>query len=307
LSPRNESLADLIQIVTLGCIVVLAAGGALAFWLARRALAPVERLRQQAAAISEVDAARSLDVPDTNDEVSRLASTLNDVLGRLRASMERERSFVMDAGHELRTPLALLAGEIELALDTTTDDAHRETLLRLQRDTQRLIVLAEDLLALSRAERGARRDVPLRSTVEAVVARIAPAATTTSTNVEVNIQDHLRVRVEPGQFERVIANLVENAHRHAATDIEISARHDAHHDLGAGVELVVRDFGEGFPEGFANVAIERFTRADPSRSGPGSGLGLAIVQTIVHAHGGTVRAANAHPGPGALVSVHVPD
>jgi signal transduction histidine kinase len=268
LSARNESLDDLIQLLVGGGIVVLLAGGGLAFWLARVAIAPVDELVEQ-----------------------------------LHASVDRERAFVADAGHELRTPLALLAGEVELALDSVTDEEHRSTLERLQRDTQRLTTLAEDLLSMTSAAGGARRDVDVRDVVTTVVERLPAGPTGTRPDVALHIDRDLAVHVDPGQFERVVANLLENAVRHAATDVEVSAHRVDDSDL---VELQVRDHGAGFADGFEAIAFERFTRADASRTGPGSGLGLAIVETIVHAHGGSVRAANAETGTGAVVSVQLP-
>jgi signal transduction histidine kinase len=249
-------------------------------------------MRAEAAAVSADAPGRRLQVPPARDELSRLASTLNEMLERLEAALERERTFVADASHELRTPLALLKVELELALRRPRSAPELESALRSAAgEADRLTQLAEDLLVLARADQGRlqlrRRPVPAGEVVAAVGERFAGRADAEGRAIEVDAPGDLDLHADVLRLEQALGNLVANALEYGRGTIRLSAVAE-----NGRVELHVRDEGPGFPAGFLPRAFERFSRADEGRSGGGAGLGLAIVNVIATAHGGSAHVAN---------------
>ena len=287
--------------------VVIAGAGA--YWLARAALSPVERLRRQVAALSARDEEASIEVPATRDEIAALAATMNDLLGRLQRALSRQRAFVADASHELRTPLAVLRGELELAdrpgrsrdqLAAAVRSAAAEA-DRLARITSDLLLLArsdDDRLSL-RLERAELRSLLARS-AELAGPRLAEAGLT----CRVDAPAELRARIDPDWISQAVDNLLGNALRFAPRGSVIVLAAQA---SGADLDIEVRDDGPGFPAEFLPHAFERFRRPDTGRSRDdgGAGLGLAIVQAVAAAHGGVAAARN-KPGGGAVVTLHLP-
>lgn len=291
-----------------GPIAVLLAG--LGAWLlAGAALRPVDRMRRQAAEISGRDTNGRLVVPRTRDEVAALGNTFNALLGRLQDALERERGFVADAGHELRTPMAILRTELELAARPgRSRDELVEAVGQAAKETDRLIRLAEDLLLLARMDdsRPMLRpiELPLAELMQAA-ARGAEALTDDrGISVLVDVPDDLVVTVDADRLRQAVDNLLANATRHASagSPVELTARRD-----GDAVTIEVADRGPGFPAEFLPHAFERFQRAeaDRSRDSGGSGLGLSIVQAIARAHGGSAEAAN-RAGGGAVLTLRLP-
>jgi signal transduction histidine kinase len=240
----------------------------------RTALAPLTRLTGAAAEIERTgDARRRLPQPESDDEVGRLAATLNEMLTALERGRERERRFLADASHELRTPLTSLAGNIDFLARHGASD---ELVAELQQDTQRLARLADDLLALSREEAATRPD-EIVSLDE--LARAAGAA-----DIEV-VADPASVRGDRDALERALSNLVENARRHGSGRITIET------ETKEGLALLtVADEGPGLREEETKLAFGRFWRG---RRGAGSGLGLAIVRATAERHGGRAYAGGA--------------
>ena len=291
------------EIAAAGAIfVVVACVGA--YWLARAALSPVERLRRQVAALSARDEESSIEVPATRDEIAALAATMNDLLGRLQRALSRQRAFVADASHELRTPLAVLRGELELA---DRPGRSREELAAAVRgaatEADRLARITSDLLLLARSdedrlslqlEQAELRPLLARS-AELAQPRMAEAGLT----CRVDVPADLRARIDPDWISQAADNLLGNALRFAprGSVIVLAARAS-----GADLDLEVRDDGPGFPAEFLPHAFERFRRSGPG----GTGLGLAIVQAIAAAHGGVATARN-QPGGGAVVGLHLPN
>ena len=250
-----------------GAAFVLAAGLG-AYWLARAALSPVERMRREVAALSERDTQSSVRVPRTRDEIAALATTMNDILARLHGALARQRSFVADASHELRTPFAVLRGELELAgrpgrsreeLAAAVANAADEA-ARLTRITDDLLLLAssdEERLAL----RLEPTDVRALLTRAAEVARAR--AEVAGVTCQVDAPPELEARVDPGRVRQAVDNLIDNALRFApaGTQIVIRARI-------AGPELMIeiRDAGPGFPAEFLPHAFERFRLPDTGRA-----------------------------------------
>jgi signal transduction histidine kinase len=266
-------------------------------------------MRRQSAEISAGDTGARLAVPGTHDEVAELASTMNALLERLQRALAQQRDFVADAGHELRTPLTVLRAELELAEAPGRSEGDLEAAIRRAADeTDRLIRLAEDLLVLARADGGgpALRSASVR--LDEVVVDALEAVATRANEGRVFLAGEglspARVDGDPDRLRQVVDNLLDNALRFAPAGSTVRARVSPE---VTGTIVEVLDEGPGFPAAFLPHAFERFRRADPSRAEDqgGAGLGLAIVASLVHAHGGTVRAVN-RAGGGACVRVELP-
>ena len=303
LAPRSDSLAHLRHELLVFLPLALLAASLGGYALAAGALRPVEVLRRRAQAVT-ADEPAALPVPQSGDEISRLAVTLNDMLARLHAAVQHERRFVADASHELRTPLALLQTELELALRRPRTREELEDALRsASEETHRLVRLAEDLLLIARADQGPlpirREDADADRLLADVTARFATRARTLGRELRAEPSE-LRLDVDPLRVEQALGNLVDNALTHGEGDVELCAV-----AVGRSVELHVLDEGEGFSQEFRARAFDRFSRGDEARSGNGSGLGLSIVELVARAHGGAAGARN-RPGGGADVWLSVP-
>jgi two-component system, OmpR family, sensor kinase len=309
---RTEVADDAVDRVRLGFLVmgpiaVLLAGFA-ASVLAAAALQPVERMRREAESISEHDPERRLAVPATRDELAALGRTINDLLGRLHRSLERERRFVADAGHELRTPLAILRGELELAARPGRDVAElREAVAEAGEEAVRLSALVEDLLLLARADNEQpivrAEAVQLPELLDRAIRR--GRARDRRPPVDVQCPERLQVTADPDRLLQVLTNLLDNAIGHTPAGTPVAVR--AEQPDGGGAVIEILDEGPGLPAEFLPVAFERFQRAEQARGRDtgGTGLGLAIVRTVVAAHGGTVGIDN-RPAGGARVTVRLP-
>jgi signal transduction histidine kinase len=280
-----ETLASFrTELLIAGPVALLLASLA-GYLLAGLSLRPVESMRRRAAAISAETPGERLPVPQTRDEVERLGSTLNEMLGRLEAGLQRERDFVADAGHELRTPLALLRTELELALrQGRSEEELREALRVSVEEVDRLAQLADDLLLIARYDRGR---LPLRiepveaeSLLEAVVSRFQWRAEEAARPLASETQPGLTVRGDRLRLEQALGNLVDNALRYGRGRVTLQAAAS-----NGKVELAVEDQGDGF----GAECFERFRRA--RHEGAGAGLGLAIVRVIAEAHGGSADIA----------------
>ncbi len=305
LAQRNGTLTTLSDLLFIGGPVLLILTCLSGYALAARALAPVEKMGAQAARISGAPGGERLSVPEANDELHRLGETLNAMLSRIDAALARERAFVADAGHELRTPLSILKLELELAL---SGDSSREALKRrlesVVEEVDRLARLASDLLVIARAEQGQlpiEKDwVDVGLLLDVVAERFSTPVGELGRTLRVGDGAGLAVRADRARLEQALTNMVSNALRYGDGDIILrAARHS-----GA-VELHVLDSGAGFDPEFLPRAFERFSRSDEARSGGGAGLGLSLVQVIAEAHGGHAYAVN-RPGGGADVWLSLP-
>jgi len=318
LETTDEAVARVRRALIAGGIGAVVVGGLGAFFLATAALRPVERMRRQAAEMSDQDRVAVLEVPTTRDEVAALARTMNDLLARLhssmaalRASIQRQRAFVSDAGHELRTPLSVLRAELELAgRPGRSPDQLRSAIAAAAEETDRLARLAEDLLLLARHDEHRFVVDAERTRIVDVLARSAGLAEgragQRSVRLHVVAPAELAAWVDPARLRQAVDNLVDNALRFAPddTDVELAARANGSSEL----VIEVADRGPGFPEAFLPNAFERFSRPDDSRSrvGGGTGLGLAIVAAIAEAHAGRAEAVN-RDGGGAVVRIVLPE
>ncbi|HEX4931276.1 MAG TPA: ATP-binding protein [Gaiellaceae bacterium] len=284
---RDEVLATLLALMlAVGPLALLLATYA-GYRLAGAALRPVESMRREAAEISSATSSRRLPVPEAQDEVRRLGETLNEMLARLDEGLLRERRFVADAGHELRTPLALLLTELELALRRPRSPEDLERAIRsATEEVERLIRLAEGLLVLDRAGEASLRpsELAARELLDAVARRFATRAADAGRALEVHGGGSFRG--DRDRLEQALGSLVDNALTHGAGAVTLEAERG-----GESIALRVSDEGRGFPSDFLPHAFERFSRADPARTTGGAGLGLAIVDAVARAHGGSVSAS----------------
>jgi len=302
---RAETLASFRDELLIAGPIALTLATFAGYLLAGVSLRPVESMRRRAAEISAEMPGERLPVPQTSDEVERLGETLNEMLARLESALQRERDFVADAGHELRTPLALLRTELELALrHSESPEELREAVRRSSEEVERLARLAEDLLLIAGSDRGR---LPLRlepldpsELLESVTRRFEWRAEEAGRSLHAAAGAAAQVEGDRIRLEQALGNLVDNALRHGEGEVRLSAL-----QVNGVVELHVTDEGPGFPTEFLGDAFERFSRPDRARSGGGAGLGLAIVRTIAEAHAGTAHATN-RDGAGADVWIALP-
>ncbi|MER7165879.1 HAMP domain-containing sensor histidine kinase [Micromonospora sp. NPDC000207] len=273
------------------------------------ALRPVEALRSGAAEITGSARTGRLPVPASHDEIHRLAVTLNDMLDRLASARDRQRAFVADAAHELRSPLTNMRTELEVAQrlgDRTDWSTVSENLLT---DTERLSRLVDDLLLLARLD--ATESPPRSRPVELNALLTAVAARYPSPPVrgEAATGEPAWTEGDPDELHRVLTNLVDNAVRHARTAVSLAVqphvdgvREAAYH------RVTVTDDGPGVPPADRERVFGRFTRLDDARArdAGGAGLGLAIVRDLVRRTGGRVELADLPDAPGLRVTVHLP-
>lgn len=305
LDERDDAVRNLGRLLLIGGPFALLLAALAGFVALTMALRPVESMRRRAAAIEDAVSPARLPVPAANDVISRLGRTLNEMLGRLEASVARERRFVSDASHELRTPLTVLKGELEIALLRKRSAEELESALRTAAvETDRLVQLAEDLLVIARVDQGRlpvrAAELDVSEVLHGVQQRFAQRAADQGVRLEVRDCRGLLLVADALRLEQALGNLVDNALRHGAGRVELACEASS-----VGVALHVCDDGEGFPPEFISAAFERFTRADHARGRGGAGLGLSIVEAIARAHGGSVGARN-RDGGGADVWLCVP-
>ncbi|MFF7491052.1 sensor histidine kinase [Streptomyces luteogriseus] len=293
LAAEHGAVRSALTVMLIGFPLLLGVVAAVTWLVTRRALRPVEGIRREMAAITHSeDLARRVPEPDTHDEIARLASTTNETLAALETSVERQRRFVADASHELRSPIASLRTQLEVAA------AHPE-LLDLDgavEDTVRLQRLAADLLLLARLDAGER---PNDARVD--LAGLAREAAEGRRGVTVDAEP-VEVAGSRGQLGRVLANLLDNAQRHARSAVTVHVRRE-----GDRAVVGVADDGDGVPEDDRERIFERFVRLDAARSRDdgGAGLGLAIARDVAVRHGGTLTAGRG-PAGGALFELRLP-
>jgi signal transduction histidine kinase len=271
------------------------------------ALRPIAELRRGAQRISTAVGGRRLPVPQTRDEVHSLAVTVNDMLARLESAQERQRTLVSDTAHELRSPLASIRTQLEVAIDHPDRQDWPQTARDVLADTLRLAKLAEDLLVLARLDERAGSKQGGCAAEPADLGELARAAAGRydGARVPVAVADGGPVAAygDPDGLTRVLINLIDNAVRYAASGVTVATWCDGSHVL-----LTVTDDGPGIPAAHAQRVFGRFTRLDNARSREdggesGAGLGLAIVRATVLAHGGRVWLEDAAPGVRAVVKL----
>ncbi|GAB3038026.1 two-component sensor histidine kinase [Nocardioides flavus (ex Wang et al. 2016)] len=309
---RDEALRELLvqlSLAGLGALLVTAFVGER---LARAALRPVERYRRRAAAIAAGNAELRLDVPPLrDDEITRLGHTFNDMLSSLEEALDRERQFVSDASHELRTPVTLLTSRVQLALRRPRSQReHEHILTELKVDLDRLAGLAEQLLQVGRVDSGT---VVGSSNLVAVIGRVINqrrlADPADAGDVSVTRPSHpLPVGVADFELERILTNLLDNAVAHGAPPFQVAADEPS----PGWARMTVSDFGAGMPPALLATGTQRFARADDARPRPGAGLGLSLVDALVGQAGGELRLCHdgrhsSHGRPAPVPCAHGPE
>jgi len=295
----NRTVHSVTDDLLVGVPLLVAAIALLAWYLAGRALRPVELIRAEAAAITGTTMHRRVPEPETSDEVGRLAHTMNAMLDRLEESSTRQRQFVADASHELRSPVAAIRAQLEVALRRGDQADWPRVARRVLDEDQRLEGAVGELLELARVEEEAPAppvEVDVDDLVLEETTRVRPVPIDTS-RVSAG-----RVVGDPRQLSRVVRNLLDNASSHARSRAAVAVT------TGEGsVWLVVDDDGPGVPVEDRDRVFDRFTRLDEGRgrAGGGAGLGLAMVRAIAEAHGGSVHLDDAPLG-GARFVVRLP-
>ncbi|WP_445529071.1 HAMP domain-containing sensor histidine kinase [Streptomyces cyslabdanicus] len=294
----DRGLARLTVGLATGVPAVVAALTGVVWLFTGRALRPVEGMRAQTAEITASDLSRRLDVPPADDALGRLATTLNDLLARLDASTRRQRRFVADAAHELRTPLSTLHTRLSVAAQHPGLTDGRSLATGLLPQTERLTRLVDDLLHLARLDARPRPRARPVDLDEIVFTEVREARRRTRLVIDQHAVGAARVAGDEDALARVVRNLLDNAARHAGTRIDVSLR-----TLGDTAQLIVADDGPGIPEADRERVFGRFTRLDDARARDtgGSGLGLAIVRDTVTAHHGSTRIEDNRPGARLVV------
>ncbi|MFD5639867.1 sensor histidine kinase [Streptomyces sp. NPDC127077] len=298
LAARESAVRSAAVAMLAGLPLVLLVVGGVTWLVTRRALAPVEGIRREMAAITaSEDLSRRVPEPASHDEVARLARTTNETLTALEAAVDRQRRFVADASHELRSPIASLRTQLEVG------SAHPQLLdvPGAVKDTERLQHLAADLLLLARLDAGER---PGQGPVDLgeLVREEAEHRPAERAAVSFHTDGLLHVAGSRGQLVRVIGNLLDNAQRHARDEVVVRVER-----RGDRIVLTVADDGDGVPAVERERIFERFVRLDDARTRDdgGAGLGLAIARDVARRHGGTLTAGEA-PAGGALFELCLP-
>lgn len=305
LEPIDRSVEAVQEGLLVAFPLLVGTVGLLAWTLAGRALRPVESIRSEVESITGSTLDRRVPVPDSGDEVARLARTMNAMLDRLQDASTRQQRFVADASHELRSPVAAIRTELEVAQRTATPGDWPAVADRLLAEEARLEAVIADLLLLATLDEGA----PLPDAVAVDVAGEAReearrrAPDRSEVVIEVDAAVAAVVQGSRMQLRRALANLLDNAARHASTTVRLSV-----YERDGRVRVLVDDDGPGIPEADRQRVFERFVRLDEHRArtgGGGAGLGLSLVRRIAERHHGTARVDTAPLG-GARVVLDLP-
>jgi signal transduction histidine kinase len=301
LAAVDDSTKDLAGLLVVALPLLLLVMAAVTWVLTGRALRPVEMIRSEVEVIGAEDLHRRVPEPSTGDEIQRLAHTMNRMLARLEGANDRQRRFVADASHELRSPLAAIRAQLEVSLAYPDQGDRRQIEGEMLADTLRLQRLVDDLLALSKleADDGGRRFVPVD--LDVIVLREARRLRThTGADVDTAGVSGAQISGDEDQLTQVVRNLLDNAGRHASSSIRIALV-----ETSGDARLTVADDGPGIGPDDRERIFERFARLDGGRErdAGGAGLGLAIARAIVVAHGGRIEVDD---GPGASFTITLP-
>ncbi|WP_369132717.1 sensor histidine kinase [Modestobacter sp. I12A-02662] len=301
---RDAQAGLLRLVVVMAPLAALLAG--LAGWrVARQGLGPIARMTADAEAISAEDLSARLALPRSRDEVFRLGTTLNGLLLRIQGARRRERDFTADASHELRTPLAILRAELELSRSHASGDELTRALDSALEETDRLGHLVDDLLLLARADAGHVAPRLLVDVAEATDGLLPGfRALADRRGITLTRTGDAVVRADGRALARALANLLDNAIRHAPdgghVGLTIGQRPD-------GTAISVTDDGPGVPPAERERLVQRFAQLDRTEAPTGgAGLGLAIVASVAAAHDGRIEVADGPGGRGLSVTIHLP-
>jgi len=306
-----RSVFNLLYIVggILGLISIVISAGA-GYYMAKRALEPINEITSTARGVAAGDLTRRLKSKSQDKEIQVLVRVLNKMFTDLEASFQAQKRFTADASHELRLPLTILKGEIEVALRHPRTKEEYEQILRQQLGTiDRIQHIVNDLLTLARADAGqleiVQTPVDLSLLLQEVGQQHLILFDSHHVGLDMQIEDDLGIMGDASQIERTIMNLLSNAFKHAPerSDIHLLA-----HAVAGSAIICIRDEGPGIAIEQQQRLFDRFFRADDARcrkEGEGAGLGLAICKRIVNAHDGDIR-VESQPGEGAAFYIRLP-
>jgi heavy metal sensor kinase len=309
LLPNDRAQRELVGVLLLAGPLALAGALGGGYWLARKALAPVDRMVATAREITANRLDRRLDVPQAEDELGRLASTLNDMIARLQRSFEEVRRFTADAAHELRTPLAAIRTEAEVALRSPrSPEQDGRVLENLLEEIERLTRLVSQLLFLCREDTGigvgSFRPVRLDELVREVSDHMQVAAREKGVDFSVDLPAPSQVRGDPDRLRQLFFNLLDNSIKYTPPGGKVTVRSES---PNGHARVIVTDTGVGIAAEHLPHVFDRFYRVDPSHSPQtdGTGLGLAICRSIAEAHGGRLE-IDSELGEGTRVMLALP-
>ncbi len=303
LDPVDEAVGALAAILVIGIPVLIALVGFTVWFIIGRTLHPVEAIRTEVASIGDRGLDRRVPVPDSDDEIARLAATMNLMLDRLELSSDQQRRFVADASHELRSPLAAIRSQVEVDLIHAEKANWKVTYEEVLDEALRMQRLVDDLLLLARSDAGTlpkhHETIDLDDIVFELVQRIQP---TTSITIDATHVSGAQVVGDPDAIARLVRNLLENAVRFSTERMELALNEVDGHAI-----LTIADDGPGVPLADRTRVFERFTRLDDARDRDhgGTGLGLAIAREIALHHDGSITIGDTPLG-GVNITVDIP-
>ncbi len=296
LEPVADAVNDLVQSLVVVSSVLVVLVGAISWFVVGRALRPVEEIRSEVERISGTELSRRVPETGVGDEIDRLAHTMNSMLERIEAATERQRRFVADASHEMRSPLTAIRAQLEVDLAHPDAAAWQDTESEVLGEALRLQRLVDDLLLLARADAPTvEKDWEVLDLDDVVLAEVRKLRIRAQRSVEARAVSAVQVIGDRDALVRAIANLMSNAERHAHHTVTVSLVAGPQ-----GARLTVADDGAGVDPAQSERIFDRFARGDDSRARDrgGAGLGLAISREIAVAHGGSLVLGDAE-GPGA--------
>ena len=309
LAPSEQASESLFVQIMLSLPLVVVLAAVVGYFLAGRALRPIDRITRTAQAMSAQDLTQRIEYEGPDDEVGRLARTFDQMLDRLQAAFERERRFTADASHELRTPLTVIKGRIDVTVSRPrTVQEYTHTLHDVARETNRLIRLTNDLLFLTRLGQRSPsmqlQPVDLRDLLSAIVDQVRPLAEAKALELVEEVAPGLRLTGDPDHLIRLFLNILDNAIKYTPAGGRVTMRAV---EESTTVRVTVRDTGPGIPPQHLPHLFERFYRveADRSRETGGTGLGLAVAAEIARGHGGTLEVQSA-VGQGTTCLIRLP-
>ncbi|MEA2337903.1 MAG: two-component system, OmpR family, sensor kinase [Thermoanaerobaculia bacterium] len=293
LNDQTEFLEAVRTALLIGIPLWILCAGALGYWLVRKTLQPVLEMSEEAAAIGASDLTRRIPVRHAEDELGHLALTFNALLDRVRAVLVQQRRFMTDASHELRTPVAIVRGEAEVALSKHDRSAGelRESMEVIEQESRLLSSIIDDLFLLARADAGQAVIAPSTFYLDELIAEVVRAQRSLAARKSIEIVTALApetaIRADERLLRRMLVNLADNAVKYTPPRgrVEVGLRND-----GESFVITIANSGPAIPDGVRAHLFERFYRGDASSS-DGAGLGLPIAQSIAELHGGTISVA----------------